>query len=193
MKKEHMQVLHDELIKIDLIQFFKSRIKKSIIGLLIILPILIILVCFAPEVFSFSHAAQDLRQFAVFWFSWFAVIIALVTVFYDIKMLWGIHLGKFKVEIDTLLHAVDTLESFETSGKVSRVNALAILKFHAHKDFGFSKRDIFYDWSNAYRMEGYSLLNSSAPGDKFYIVSFNGKTPIMVYNTRFFDYKEAQE
>ncbi|MBQ5764922.1 MAG: hypothetical protein IIW03_02115, partial [Clostridia bacterium] len=61
------------------------------------------------------------------------------------------------------------------------------------KPFCFSKAETYYKWSQKRSMKGFDLLETSVREDKFYIVSFNGKTPIMVYNTRFFDYKEAQE
>ncbi len=199
MKKEYMQVLHDDIIKLDLKRALKNRIVRDSICSLIIVSLSIIILVYMPEVFTPSYIFknppinENIEFLVVFFVSWIVIIGVLFLTIYDIKNLLGISLGKFKVETDTLLHTIDTLESYKTSDKASRQNAMALLEFCKYKNFYFSKRDIFYKWSEAYKMDGYSLLNSSAPGDKFYIVSFNGKTPQVIYNAKMFDYKSEQE
>ncbi len=50
-----------------------------------------------------------------------------------------------------------------------------------------------YTWSQDFCMSPAELYSSSALGDKFVLVSFLGrKEPTMVYNTKFFDWKEEQ-
>lgn len=50
-----------------------------------------------------------------------------------------------------------------------------------------------YKWSERYAMSVEGMLNTSIIGDTFYLVIFKNdkkKTPVMIYNTKFFEYKE---
>lgn len=47
-----------------------------------------------------------------------------------------------------------------------------------------------YSWSKMHNMMGKSVYNSSNVGDEFYIVSFDKKKIALVYNTKFFEFKD---
>ena len=191
MKKEHMQVLHDELIKIDLIKYSKRDVISSFFALLLSSP-------FVVPVFYFLslerlERAEILTLILCLIVSPLCITFLIATIYY-IKKHIDISRDKFKVVTDTLITAADNTDNFSNFIRTSGpFNIVYSLHFGRFKPFPFLKRDIFYKWSKAYKMDGYSLLNSSASGDKFYIVTLNGKTPIMVYNAKMFDYKEEQE
>lgn len=47
-----------------------------------------------------------------------------------------------------------------------------------------------YSWSEQYRISSGGLRATAVPGDTFYIVTDDGKTPLVVYNTKLFEYKD---
>lgn len=60
------------------------------------------------------------------------------------------------------------------------------------KCFGvyFVSQGEYYSWSERYKTHTEGLRATSVPGDCFYIVTDDGKTPLLVYNTKFFEYKD---
>ena len=189
MKKEPKQILNKELIKIDLKQAIKNNLIISIVGLFITLVAVIFITLASIQFgfFSFDFVTQNLKQFfdfLLFGLMCLCVMHFLTATINNIKRHSKINRGDFKIEIDTLLNT----ESFMFARFTN-----AVLRFLRYKPFGFSKAETYYKWSQKRSMKGFDLFETSVREDKFYIVSFNGKTPIMVYNTRFFDYKAEQE
>ena len=187
MKKEHMQVLHDELIKIDLKRTLASGIKFSIIWMLV----------FAAWFWLFWLSA-DTAFFATLIIVLGAAVLTpfLIILIDSIIKLIKTSKGNFKVDTDHLINGdglVGTVGAIDADFLVNPRYTWITLCFGKYKPFKFKKRNVFYKWSAAYKMDGYSLLNSSAPGDKFYIVTLGSKTPIMVYNAKMFDYKAELE
>ena len=183
-----MQVLHDELIKIDLKHYYINSIKDLALIFALILPMLLLLIlAFADQDIWLTYYYVVLTLFCVGIFSW---------VGYYIKKIADANKGNFKVDTDHLINGdglVGTVGAIDADFLVNPRYTWISLCFGKHKPFKFKKRNVFYKWSEAYKMDGYSLLNSSAPGDKFYIVTLGGKTPRIVYNAKMFDYKAEQE
>ncbi len=62
--------------------------------------------------------------------------------------------------------------------------------FAAFGFFRFSIYKKFYKWSKLYCLDAEGMRMYSEVGDTFYIVTADGKHPLMVYNTKLFEYKE---
>ena len=174
MKKEHMQVLHDELIKIDLKNYYTQSIKGVALIFAMLLPLLPIFLICLPD--------MGWRTIAL------CVIIVLIylgflcAIIYNIKKLLDVSKGKFNVVFDTLLCT-----------RTYHARHQASLNFSKYHNFVFGMSQSFYAWSRPYSMNSQELLKSSKQGDTFYIATVDDISPIMVYNTRFFDYKAQQE
>ena len=64
------------------------------------------------------------------------------------------------------------------------------LYFSVFRAFELPTNKRFYEWSDVYEMSANGVKLYSSAGDTFYIVTTDGKTPLMVYNTKLFEYKE---
>ena len=177
MEKEPKQILNKEIIKIDLKNYYIENIKGVALIFAMLLPLLPIFLIFLPD--------MGWQTFAL------CVIIILIylgflcAIIYNIKKLVDVSKGKFKVVFDTLL----CTRTYHTRN----LQKQGSLNFSRYNNFLFNTRQNFYAWSRPYSMDGRELLKSSKQGDTFYIATIDGISPTMVYNTRFFDYKEAQE
>mgnify|MGYP003503599888 CR=1 FL=1 len=192
MKKEHMQLLKKEFIKTDLYNFLKFDFIAYVLFLVISGVAGFFGIMWCVNLYSAGK-----MSYTDLWIYIALVLIAFGTclafIFWTVINLVRIKQGKFEINTDILSNINCAPNAATKINWLYERRRPERLNFEKNLTFTFKKRNVFYKWSEAYKMDGYSLLNSSAPGDKFYIVSFNGKAPIMVYNTRFFDYKAEQE
>ncbi len=67
-----------------------------------------------------------------------------------------------------------------------------MLYFDDFGKFHVKDHDKYYTFDRSLRMDSVEFYESSKPGDIFYIVTYDNKKPILLYNTKYFEY-EAPE
>ncbi len=95
----------------------------------------------------------------------------------------------FTVTQDELLY-IDRVRHRSTRRYGPRYYYVEVLHFSS---FGiFESPSPIYSWSETMKMGAERLIETSSSGDTFYVVTYNrGKRkPMMVYNTRLFEWKE---
>ncbi len=170
-EKDH---LTDELIKQDIIHKFKE---DSHITINIILIVFSIFIAFC---FSFLTPLAWLLllipiMFLLFWY------------FNRKRKMSEIENGRLIVVLDELLY--EKQGELRTEATFYKGRWVSYLQFE--NNGRYELEGYYYVWSDKYKMSDSGICNTSFQKDIFYVVLFEKTRKIaMVYNTKFFDYKE---
>ncbi len=94
--------------------------------------------------------------------------------------------NRYQVILDQLVHTEDDRDRLLDG---NQIGLYRYLEFALFGKYEIPKRT-HYAWSKLYAMSDEGLYNTAISGDTFYIVTVDGKHPLVVYNTKLFEYKE---
>lgn len=170
-KKEH---LTDELIQQDIIHTFKEDSHITINIILIVFSIFV--------AFCFSLLTP---------FAWLLLLIPILFLLLWYcnrkKKMTEIENSRFVVVLDELLY--EKQGELRTEATFYKGRWISYLQFV--NNGRYELEGYYYVWSDKYKMSASGICNTSFQKDIFYVVLFENTRKIaMVYNTKFFDYKE---
>lgn len=161
----HKEILTKENIKKDLLNYPMPHIPLALASALLLIVLLCILLPY-----------------------WFVIIILSVLEIWLITLLVKecIHHKHYRTAYKKEEYSVatDTLEALTIT------RFYMVFYFSSHKPLFMASYKRYYKWSKNYCLDENGMQMYSTKGDTFYIVTTDGKHPLMVYNTKLFEYKD---
>lgn len=192
-QKVKKELLTNEKIKIDLLKLLKRDEKAAIVVLVASAVVLVVVaLAFIVEqqagrlIIDLENRIDYILYSILFIVASVCEIITLHKVVSRRKMLKQ---AAFDVDEDVLLGS--TLDARVSSSPYCNCH---LLQFSRSGDF-YIPYGTSYEWSKDYYMSDRGVFNSAIVDDTFYVVTYKKdkkQQPVMVYNTKFFEYREEQ-
>lgn len=166
--------------------------------LLILVPFGLIMGLMLVMASQFADRVERIVVYAVFGSLPLLFVILFVSVILSVRRKnRKIRVGRFHIEQDLLVNAVqDAYYHFPTrydNGLRDRLDFSGHGSYFLDSGAGHGRGSIYYKWSENYYMTAKGIFNTAIAGDTFYLVVNDDdpeRKPVMVYNAKFFDYKE---
>ena len=168
---EHKEILTREHIKEDLLNYpVPNRIALAVSIVLVLLPGVFVSVLFS------------LAMHILF------ILFEAMAVWWLVTELTNALRYRFAYHKDNFIVKKDVLVPFDRDRGSTRDDWTFCFSSFGFYRFSIYKR--FYKWSNMYCLDAEGMRIYADIDDTFYIVTVDGKHPLVVYNTKLFEYKE---